>query len=74
MGQFSFPDTVEIHPSAKSFIRDCLVLDPTRRMNLQEMLQHDFLCGAPLPIQMPVSTLVCPLQDNFAFTYMLPEI
>lgn len=37
-GQFSFPEALEINSFAKSFIRDCLVLDPTKRMNLQEML------------------------------------
>lgn len=42
-------------------------------MNLQEMLQHEFLSGAPLPKTMPVSTLVCPPQDNFAYPYLLPE-
>jgi len=34
LGQFSFPENVEIHASAKSFIRECLILDPSRRMNL----------------------------------------
>jgi len=38
LGQFSFPDNLEIHPLAQSFIRECLILDPQRRMNLKEML------------------------------------
>lgn len=49
IGQFSFPDNLELHPLAKSFIRDCLILDPAKRMNLQEMLQHDFLSASSLP-------------------------
>lgn len=37
-GTFNFPDSVEIHPLARSFIRECLVTDPTKRMTLNEML------------------------------------
>jgi serine/threonine protein kinase len=63
IGQFSFPDHVNIHKSAKSFIRECLILDPARRMNLQEMLQHEFLTATPIPEVIPVSTLVCPPNE-----------
>jgi polo-like kinase 1 len=73
-GQFSFPESLDINPLAKGFIRDCLILDPSKRMNLQEMLQHDFLCAAPLPKQLPVSTITFPLADNFAFPYLLPDV
>jgi polo-like kinase 1 len=63
VGQFSFPDHVSIHKNAKSFIRDCLILDPARRINLQEMLKHEFLTASPIPETIPVSTLVCPPAD-----------
>lgn len=49
LGIFSFPSELKIHPLAKSFIRDCLILDPSKRMNLEEMLEHDFIKSAPLP-------------------------
>ena len=48
-GIFSFPEGLEINHLAKSFIRDCLIIDPTKRMNLQEMLDHEFLSATPLP-------------------------
>jgi hypothetical protein len=38
------------------------------------MLEHEFLSGAPLPKQVPVSTLVTPPTDNFASVYLLPDI
>jgi len=37
------------------------------------MLQHDFLIIAPLPKQIPVSTLVCPPADSFASPFLLPD-
>lgn len=43
-------------------------------MNLQEMLDHEFLTATPLPQQIPVSTLVCPPADSFAQIYNLPDI
>ena len=47
-------------------------MDPLKRMNLAEMLQHDFLALIPVPKQIPVSTLVCPPAAAFAKQYTLP--
>jgi hypothetical protein len=49
-------------------------VDASKRMNLQEMLEHEFLSATPLPKQIPVSTLVTPPTDNFASAYLLPDI
>ncbi len=73
LGLFSFPEGIEVHPIAKSFIKSCLILDPAKRMNLSEMLQHDFLAATSLPKQIPVSTLVCPPNESFAAQYLLPD-
>lgn len=70
-GTFNFPENVEVHPCARSFIRSCLITDPTKRMTLQEMLRHDFIVGAGLPKQLPVSTLVCAPQESFTCQYNL---
>jgi polo-like kinase 1 len=48
-GAFSFPEHVTIGTYAKDFIRKCLIVDPTKRMNLTEMLEHDFLSLVPIP-------------------------
>lgn len=42
-------------------------------MNLAEMLDHDFLSLVPIPMQIPVSTLVCPPAAAFVRQYSLPE-
>jgi hypothetical protein len=41
-------------------------------MNLEEMLEHDFLTLVPIPKQMPVSTLVCPPAAAFCKQFALP--
>ena len=73
LGMFSFPAELNLHPLAKSFIRECLTLDPLKRINLSEMLKHDFLCRAPIPKQMPISTLVAPISEPYAESYKLPD-
>ena len=71
-GAFSFPEHITIGNYAKDFIRRCLTVDPAKRINLSEMLEHDFLTLVPLPKQIPVSTLVCPPATAFAKQYSLP--
>ena len=71
-GAFSFPEHVAIGNYAKDFIRRCLTVDVNKRMNLAEMLDHDFLSLVSIPKQMPVSTLVCPPAQAFAKQYALP--
>lgn len=71
-GAFSFPENVAIGTQAKDFIRRCLTVDTAKRMNLQEMLEHDFLTLMPIPKQIPVSTLVCPPAVAFCKQYALP--
>lgn len=70
--QFAWPDHIAINRVAKDFVRDCLIIDPARRMNLQEMLAHEFLSEDYLPKMMPVSTLVCPPAEQFTSQYALP--
>jgi polo-like kinase 1 len=51
-GVFKFPEEsnhFQMHPFAKDFIRKCLIVDPLKRLNLQEMLEHDFLAMVPIP-------------------------
>ena len=71
-GAFSFPEQVTIGSYAKDFIRRCLTVDLAKRINLNEMLDHDFFCLVPIPKQIPVSTLVCPPASAFAKQFALP--
>ena len=46
--------------AAKSFIRSLLKTEPSQRINLKEMLAHEFMTINKIPDLMPISTLVCP--------------
>lgn len=72
MGMFSIPQELNIHPLAKSFIRECLTLDPLKRLTTSEMMKHDFMTRASIPKQIPISTLATPLADSVADQYKLP--
>lgn len=51
-GVFQFPNesaSLRISIYAKDFIRKCLIVDPAKRMDLQEMIDHDFISLAALP-------------------------
>ena len=71
-GAFSFPENVAFNSYTKDFIRGCLTVDPLKRLDVSEMLEHDFLCLVPIPKQMPGSTLACPPAQAFAREYCLP--
>lgn len=73
VGAFSFPEHVHFSAQTKDFIRKCLTVDPNKRITLDEMLEHDFICQMPLPKTIPVSTLWCPPSGAFAKQYMLPQ-
>lgn len=41
--QYSFPDSVNLSEQAKDFIKSTLKLEPSERLNLKEMMSHDFM-------------------------------
>jgi len=47
-------------------------VDTAKRINLSEMLEHDFLAQVPIPKQIPVSTLVCPPATAYCKQFALP--
>lgn len=50
---------------AKDFIRQLLKTEPSQRMNLKEMMAHEFMTMNKIPELMPISTLVCPPSSTF---------
>ncbi|CDW89711.1 protein kinase domain protein [Stylonychia lemnae] len=64
--QYSFPENIPISEQAKDFVRQLLRTDPSQRMNLKEMLAHDFMTMNKIPELMPISTLVCPPSTTFS--------
>lgn len=55
-----------ISDQAKSLIQKTLLTDPSKRLSLDEILQHDFLnMGNTIPKLLPTSTLSCPPSSNY---------
>mmetsp|Transcript_5116 Transcript_5116/g.6806 ORF Transcript_5116/g.6806 Transcript_5116/m.6806 type:complete len:143 (+) Transcript_5116:861-1289(+) len=64
--QYSFPDNVPISDQAKDLIMRILVLDPTKRPTIDEILDHPFFhMGNKIPRLLPPSTLACPPSSAF---------
>jgi len=73
MNSYSFPDHIPISEAAKNLISKILVLDPSKRLTLDEMLEHSFIKnGGTIPKVLPVSTLVCPPSASYVKQF-LPE-
>jgi len=57
---YSFPDHIQISEKAKNLVKWILVKDPTKRLNLDEILNSEFMTANPYPKALPSSLLVCP--------------
>lgn len=66
MNQYSFPEHIVIGEAAKNIISRILVLDSSKRPNLEEIMSHPFMNnGGGIPKVMPLSTLACPPSAAF---------
>jgi polo-like kinase 1 len=66
MNAYSFPENVPISEEAKGLISIILNLDPNKRPNLDEILDHNFFhMGNSVPKLMPASTLACPPSASY---------
>ena len=63
--QYSFPDHITISENAKNLIQKILVLDPSKRPTLDQIMADPFMTSEPIPKTMPRSTLACPPAKNF---------
>jgi polo-like kinase 1 len=71
MNNYTFPDNALISDFAKDLIRKILVLDPIRRLSLDEILSHSFMNNAgSIPRNLPLSTLEFPPSVNFIKQYL----
>jgi polo-like kinase 1 len=67
---YSFPEHIAISTAARDLITRILVLDPSRRPNLDDVLRHPFLKnGQGIPPLLPTSTLACPPPASFMRQY-----
>lgn len=79
---YIFPENVIISVEARNLIESLLVLDPTQRLSLENIYEHDFLSDkAKIPKSLPSSTLACPpsvsylkkLMPNKDYSFELPN-
>jgi len=63
---YSFPDHVQISDAARDLIKKILLKDPKKRLNLDDILNHDFFNpGYSIPKALPSSLLVCPPSSSY---------
>ena len=71
MNNYSFPKSIVISEAAKNLISQILVIDPSKRPSLTQILKHDFFNqGASIPKLLPVLTLTCAPSLSYIRTFM----
>ena len=55
--QFTFNEDVAVCHQAKSLISKLLVIDPSKRLGLEEILSHQFMTSTKIPKQLQTSVL-----------------
>ncbi|CAD8126970.1 unnamed protein product [Paramecium sonneborni] len=68
MNAYQFPEHIIISDEAKSLISQILVIDPSKRLTLDEIKNHEFFKGL-IPELLPLSTLTCPPSSQFIRLY-----
>ena len=58
--EYSFPETIIISKEAKDLITKILVIEPSKRLSLEQILNHDFFKQSSIPNFLPSSTLEHP--------------
>lgn len=66
---YSFPESINISEEAKIFVSRMLQLNPSRRANIEEVLNDPFLLEAGIPLSLPISSLACPPSFDFISKY-----
>jgi serine/threonine protein kinase len=66
MNSYNFPETIKVHQSAKKLISQILNLDPSKRLTLDGILEHEFFrIYNYIPVLLPISTLACPPCNQY---------
>lgn len=75
MNAFSFPDNVMLSDASKDLISRILKTDPSSRLTLTQIQNHDFFHQAnTIPKLLPASTLACAPPTNFLKQYLPSNI
>ena len=71
MDAYTFPENAKLSEAAKDLIRQILVLDPSKRPCLEQILAHDFFHqGNSIPKLLPTSTLACTPSLSYIRQFM----
>ena len=67
--QYTFNEDVAVSANAKGLIARLLVVDPSKRLTLDQILAHPFMTSNKIPKQLPVSVLQQGLPRNLSDQY-----
>lgn len=71
MNAYSFPESIKVSKEIKDLISLILHLDPAKRPNLTQILEHDFFhTGVAIPKALPGYTLACPPSESYTNKFM----
>ncbi|EGR30222.1 protein kinase domain protein [Ichthyophthirius multifiliis] len=65
LNKYSFPENCTISEQARSLIVSMLILDPSKRPTMEQILEHPFMsCVDKNPQTLPVSSLSVPYKEH----------
>ena len=71
MNVYNYPDNIKCSKESKDLIDGILHLDPAKRPNLTQILEHDFFhMGVAIPKALPSYTLACPPSESYTNKFM----
>jgi polo-like kinase 1 len=70
MNSFTYPENINVHPSAKNLISQILILEPSKRPSFDQILDHEFFkIYNSIPQYLPNSSLICAPNKKFMKHY-----
>ena len=58
IGNYTFPEKSPISKHAKDLIRKILIIEPEKRLKLDDILEHDFFKKIDIPLSLPEAVLI----------------
>ena len=63
--QYTFNEEIHVSNNAKNLISRILIVDPSKRLTLDEIKMHPFMTNNKIPKELPPSALSQPLSRHF---------
>lgn len=67
--QYTFNEEINVSHNAKNLISRILIVDPSKRLTLDQILCHPFINSNRIPKSLPVTCLSNPLPKSFIDQY-----